>query len=93
VATHEFVVRRGQVNPTPTQWREVRAELTSWYPGCRLESDVIAGEMGPFGVRIAQQVSIILIGGPDSRATAAGLLRRALDKIGRIDLLEAEQAG
>ena len=34
-----------------------------------------------------------VVGGPDSRATAAGLLRRALDKIGRVDLLEAEPAG
>lgn len=87
---HDFVVRRGQVNPTAPQWREVRAELGSWYPGCRLESEVLDGEMGPFGVRIAKRVTISLVDGPDSRVTAAALMRRALDRIGRGELLEDE---
>ena len=90
---HEFTVRRGQLNPTAQQWREVRAELTAWYPGCRLESEVVADEMGPFGVRIARQVRISLVDGPVSRATASGLIRRALDKVGRAEMLEAEPLG
>jgi hypothetical protein len=93
VDVHEFVVRRGQLNPTAEQWRKVRAELTAWYPGCRLESEVVAGEMGPFGIPLSRQVSISLIDGPVSRVTAAGLMRRALDKVGRGDMLEAEPAG
>jgi hypothetical protein len=93
VEVHEFRVRRGELNPTAQQWREIRAELTAWYPGCHLESEVVAGEMGPFGIRIARQVNIRLVDGPVSRATASGLIHRALDKIGRADMLEAEPAG
>jgi hypothetical protein len=82
-------VRRGQRNLTAQQWREVRNELTAWYPGCRLESEVIDGEMGPFGVRIASKVSISLLDGPDSREAAGVLMRRALEQVGRADLLES----
>jgi hypothetical protein len=86
---HEFSVRRGQRNLTAEQWREVRDELRAWYPGCRLESEVVDGEMGPFGVRIASKVSISLLDGPDSRGAAAVLMRRALEQVGRADLLES----
>jgi hypothetical protein len=92
VAGHHFTVRRGGRNLTPEQWRSVREELTSWFPGCRLESEVEAGEMGPFGVRVAARISISVVDGPDSRQAAAVLLRRALEAVGRADLLELENA-
>jgi hypothetical protein len=67
----------------------VTEELRAWYPECRLEVDV-KGEMGPFGVRVANVITITLLGGPDRRAPAATLLRRALELVGRPDLLDLD---
>lgn len=48
--------------------------------------------MGPFGVRVAKRISISIVDGPDSRSAAASLLKRALEGVGRADLLELETA-
>jgi hypothetical protein len=92
LAGHTFTVRPGGRNLTPEQWLTVRRELITWYPGCRLESEIEPGEMGPFGVRVAKRISISIVDGPDSRSAATSLLKRALEGVGRADLLELETA-
>ena len=90
VTDHLFPVRPGQRNLSRAEWGVVTRELRTWYPECRLEIDVTDGEMGPFGVRLAGSVTVALLDGPDGRGAAASLLRRALDRVGRADLLELD---
>lgn len=86
---HAFQVRSGSQNLTPAEWAVVNDELRAWYPECRLEVGV-KGEMGPFGVRVANAIAITLVGGPESRGAAASIMRRALELVGRPDLLELD---
>jgi hypothetical protein len=65
--------------------------MTEWFPDCRLEIETEAGEMGPFGVRVADRFALCVINGPESRRAASELLRRALTAAGRPDLLEPTQ--
>jgi hypothetical protein len=87
VTEHAFQVRSGSHNLTHAECAAVNEELRAWYPECRLEVDV-KGEMGPFGVRVASAIAITLISGPDSRGAAASMMRRALGRVGRADLLD-----
>jgi hypothetical protein len=76
---------------TRPEWAEVNEELRAWYPECRLEVEV-KGEMGPFGVRVANAIAITLVSGPHSRSAAASIMRRALARVGRPDLLDLDEA-
>jgi hypothetical protein len=89
VLDHAFAVRPGSPNLTPQQWRAVNTELRDWFPDCRLETD-ISTEMGPFGVRVARRITLTLADGPESPAAARQLLRRALERAGRGDLVDLE---
>jgi hypothetical protein len=89
LSEHEFQVRGGSHDLTQAEWAVVVDELHAWYPACHLALDV-QGEMGPFGVRVATAVTITLCDGPESRSACVSLLRRALSRARRPDLLVLE---